>query len=129
MLDQRRVRRKLRARNASCIESFDIVGISRQPVLFYRERPLDQVFYLLLSLGIGRAMRCPDKTVIGVFSRIQHSHSIKLMEQNCGEHVIYGEGVIGVSSKDLIELLYGSIVIKIVKVVVRHEIERVSRPE
>jgi len=129
MLDQRRVRRKLRARNASCIESLDIVGISGKSILFYSQGPLKQLFYLVLSLRINWTMRCLDETVVGVFSRIKHSHSIELMKQNSGEQVIHGEWIIGVSFKNLIELLYGPNVIKIVKVVERHQIERVSRPE
>ena len=67
-------------------------------------------------------MRCLNETVIGVFSRIQHAHSVELIEQNSGKKMIYGECVIGMPFKNLLELLYRPVVIKIVKVVVGHQI-------
>ena len=129
MLDQRRVRRKLRASNAPCVESFDIIGIRRQPVLLYCQRSLDQIFNLRLRLRISWTMCRLDETIIGVFSGIQHSHSIQLMEQNSGEQVIYGECVVRMPFQDLIELLDRAIIIKIVKMVERNQIQWVSRSE
>jgi len=129
MLYQGRICRELRAGNAARIESFHIVGIHGEPVLFYRQRSLHQVFNLRLGLRTSWTMCRLDETIIGVFSSIQHSHSIQLMEQNSGEQVIYGEGVVRMPFQNLIELLDRAIIIKIVKMVECNQIQWVSRSE
>ena len=44
------------------------------------------------------------------------------MEQNSGEKMIYGECIVGMPFKNLIELLYRPIVIEIVKMIESHQI-------
>ena len=51
------------------------------------------------------------------------------MEQNSGEQVIYGEGVVRMPFQNLIELLDRAIIIKIVKMVECNQIQWVSRSE
>src|SRR2546426_8762622 len=60
-------------------------------------------------------MRRVNKAVIGILAGIQRPHAVELAKKNRGQQMVHSKGVVGMPLQNLIELLHGAIVIKIVE--------------
>src|SRR5215472_2228166 len=72
-------------------------------------------------------MRRVDKTVVGVVAGIERSHAVQLPKKNGGEQMVYSKWVVGMTLEDLIEFLHRMVIIQIVEVIERSEIQWVIR--
>ena len=126
-LDHRCVGGKLGAGYASGIQSFDVIRVGAQPLLLELLGARDQVLNLLLDFGVRGTVRRGDETVVGVLSGVQHSHAIKFAEKNHGQEMVDGEGIVRMARQNLLKLLNRAVVVEIVEVTKRGQVERIVR--
>src|SRR5713226_8038569 len=113
------VGRELGAGYAPGIKSLDIIWVCAQSLLFELKRSGYQVLNQLLYFGIGRTMGRGNKTVVGILPGIQHAHAKELAEENYGQQVVHGEGIIRMPPQNLVKLQHSAVVVEIVEVIER----------
>ncbi len=128
VLNQRRISCELCARYSPGIERVDVFRICAEPLFFQLQRAIYKLFDPLLRFRIRRVMRRVNKAVIGILAGIQRPHAVELAKKNRGQQMVHSKGVVGMPLQNLIELLHGAIVIKIVEMIERGEIQWIVGP-
>jgi len=62
-------------------------------------------------------VRLANETVVGILTGIHRAHAVELAHQDRGQQVIGGGGIVGVTIRDLLELLDGAVKIHAVEVI------------